>query len=318
MEKIDNTFDTAIIGGGAAGLSAAIYAARALLHTCVIEDVAIGGQVLNIDTLENYPGVYPAQNGFQFIDTLKAQAANFGTTVITGTCGSIVKKGSAFELTLNDGSILAARSIIIATGARPKELFVPGEKELRGRGVSYFATCDGPFFAGKKIFVVGGGDASCDEARFLARISPSQNGRANVVMLVRRDKFRAQKLIASRVLNDANIEVRFNTQIKKIQGVDLLSTIVLVDNTTGSEYTEKGDAVFIFAGLVPQTNFAGVEIQKDADGFIITSEKMESSVKGIFAAGDVRASPFRQVITAVSDGAAAAHVVGEWLEKGIA
>jgi thioredoxin reductase (NADPH) len=183
---------------------------------------------------------------------------------------------------------------------------VPGEDEFTGRGVSYCASCDGPFFKNKKIFVSGGGDAACDEARFLCKISTDIN------LIVRRDSFRAQKAVSDRILKEPNIKVHFCTKIAAIKGKDRVTSVVLEKNNEQNDV--PADAVFVFVGIVPNTKLAG-SAKLDSGGFIITDQKMESSVKGLFAAGDVRSSPFRQVIVAAGEGAVAAHSAGEYLRE---
>jgi thioredoxin reductase (NADPH) len=201
--------------------------------------------------------------------------------------------------------------VILATGAVHRRLNVPGEEKFFGQGVSHCATCDGAFFRGKKIFVVGGGDAACDDAMYLSRLSPQ------VVMVHRRDRFRAQKALAERVLNNKNIEVRFNTIVKEIKGDQKLSSVVL--ECEGEMYEEPADAVFIFAGTIPQSSLVSGEgnlrAELDESGYVITDQKMATSVPGLFAAGDVRSGAFRQVVVAAGEGAVAAHSAAEYIDE---
>jgi thioredoxin reductase (NADPH) len=309
--------DLIIIGAGPAGLTAAQYGARANLSVLVLEQLAAGGQALLIDVLENYPGVAPGKTGFDFCEDLRRQAEGFGAKFLTEQAQSLTKEGATFTVTMGNGQSLRAPAVILATGAKHRALDIPGEKEYFGRGVSYCATCDGPFFKNKKIFVVGGGDAACDEAQYLSRLS------SQVILIHRRDKFRAQKALAERVLHNPNIQVRFKTVMKEIRGTGgKVSSVVL--GKTGSPESdvseESADAVFIFTGTVPQTSLVtgvsgGLVVKTDESGYIITDERMASSVPGLFAAGDVRASPFRQVITAAADGAVAAHCAAAYIER---
>jgi thioredoxin reductase (NADPH) len=301
-----------IIGGGPAGLTAAQYGARANLPVLVVEQLAPGGQALLIDKLENYPGIAPDTSGYDFAEALRRQAEEFGARFLSDSALSLTKEGGRFRLTLGSGGTLEAPAVIIATGAKHRTLDIPGEAEFYGRGVSYCAACDGPFFKNKKIFVVGGGDAACDEARYLSRLSP------RVILVHRRDRFRAQKAIADRALNNPNIEVRFNTRMLEIRGDRQVSSVVLERVDNGGQYEEDAAAVFIFTGTVPQTAFIsgagpGAGLEFDGSGYILTDQAMASAVPGLFAAGDVRASPFRQVVVAAGEGAVAAHSAAAYI-----
>ncbi|MDR0602171.1 MAG: FAD-dependent oxidoreductase [Treponema sp.] len=308
--------DVIIIGAGPAGLTAAQYAARANLRTLVIEELAPGGQALNIDVLENYPGNAGAEDseggkgpksGYEFSQDLHRQAKQFGASFLAGSVESVVKEREGFSVVPGDGTIRRARAVILATGAKHRLLGIPGEGEFSGRGVSFCATCDGPFFRGQKIFVVGGGDAACDEARYLARLSP------HIVMIHRRDRFRAQKALADRVLGSPNITVRFNTVMKEIKGEKKVTGVVL--ETDGKRSEEEAGAVFIFAGMVPRSALArSLGAETDETGYVITDQRMATSVPGLFAAGDVRASPFRQVVVAAGEGAVAAHCAAAYID----
>lgn len=298
-----------IIGAGPAGLTAAQYGARAGLRVTVIEKLAVGGQALLIDNLENYPA-NTGKSGFEIAQAMRHQAELFGARFITREAKKIEKiaeKKFIVKLENAEEKEIAAESVIIATGTKARLLNIPGEKEFLGRGVSYCAVCDGPFFKNKKIFVIGGGDAACDEAQFLSRLTE------NVVLIHRRDVLRAQKAVAERVLHNPNITVRFNMQAIEIKGGQKVSSLILENTVTHEKNEENADAVFIFAGLTPQTpNIAGIQL--DESGYIITNQRMETSIAGIFAAGDIRASPFRQVVVAAGEGAVAAHCASEYLE----
>ena len=313
--------DLIIIGAGAAGLTAAQYGARSNLSVLVIEQLAPGGQVLLIDVLENYPGIAPGKTGFDFSEDLRLQAETFGAKFISEIAQAIHKEADAFTVTLGNGETRSSPALIIATGAKHRTLDIPGEKEYTGRGVSYCATCDGPFFRNKKIFAVGGGDAACDEAMFLSRLAKE------VILIHRRDRFRAQKALAERTLNNPNIKVRFNTVMKEIKGEGGKVTSVVLAKTGpngepvgGDQVSEESaEGVFVFTGMVPQTALVsgapgGLKVNLDETGCIITDQKMASSVPGLFAAGDVRSSPFRQVVTAAGDGAIAAHCAAAYID----
>jgi thioredoxin reductase (NADPH) len=305
--------DLIIIGAGPAGLAAAQYGARANLRVLVLEQMAPGGQALLIDTLENYPGIAAGKTGFDFCADLHRQAGEFGAVFLMEEAVSLAKEGDIFTLGLGSGETRRSPAVILATGAKHRTLGIPGEEQFFGRGVSYCATCDGPFFKNKKIFVVGGGDAACDEAQYLSRLSD------RVVLAHRRDRFRAQKALADRALHNPNIEVRFNTIIKEIRGSEKVSSVILgrTDSNcreTGETHEEAADGVFVFTGTIPQSSLAP-EVKKDESGYIVTNARMETSIPGLFAAGDVRSSPFRQIITAASDGAIAAHCASSYIDE---
>ncbi|MDR2097613.1 MAG: FAD-dependent oxidoreductase [Spirochaetaceae bacterium] len=313
------TVDLLVVGAGPAGLCAAQYGSRAALRVLVVEMSSIGGEMLNIDRLENYPG--RTDSGRALAETMRAQAAEAGAEFTAGSVQSLAEDGDGgFELKFDDygetadpGGRIRAGAVIIASGAGRKRLGVPGEAELYGCGVSYCAACDGPFFKDKKIFVVGGGDAACDEARFLSRIS------ADISLVHRRGVFRAQRAVAARVLNDPAIKVRFNTVLTGIKGSQRVESVVLQDTRSGETSEESADAVFIFAGISPRSGLAASAALKtrpvlDEAGFIVTDQRMATAAPGVFAAGDVRASPFRQVVTAAGDGAVAAHSAAKYLE----
>ncbi|MDR2136381.1 MAG: FAD-dependent oxidoreductase [Treponema sp.] len=312
--------DLIIIGAGPAGLTAAQYGARANLRTLVFEQLAPGGQALTIDVLENYPGNIgkpgqepggSARSGFDFAQDLYRQALDFGAGFTTAQVTALEKEGGLFTVTAEDGGVRRAPALILATGAARRTLGVPGEAQFTGRGVSYCATCDGPFFRGRKIVVAGGGDAACDEAQYLSRLSP------RVILVHRRDRFRAQAGLVDRVRGNPNIELRLNTLIREIRGGQTVSSLILEhsDNAgrgTGRTYEESADAVFVFVGTVPQTSLVP-GLEKDEAGYIVTDQRMESSVPGLFVAGDVRSSPFRQVVVAAAEGAIAAHCAAEYI-----
>jgi len=303
--KVDR--DLIIIGGGGAGLTAAQYGARANLNVLLIEEMAPGGQALIINDLENYPGFPDVISGFEFSEKMEKQARNFGSEFLAASVKKIIKKDKIFHVETTKGEF-TCYTVILCTGAKHRELNIPGEKEYSGKGISYCATCDGPFFRGKKMFVVGGGDAACDEAMFLANLTDS------IVHIHRRDKFRAQKSLADRVQRNKNIEVRFNTVMKEIKGDAKVEKVILENLETGEVYEEETDAVFIFVGSIPQTQLAA-EMEKDDGGYIKTNQRMETGEPGFFVAGDVRATPFRQLVVAAGEGAIAAHSASQYIDE---
>jgi thioredoxin reductase (NADPH) len=296
-----------IIGGGPAGLTAAQYGARANLSVLVVEQLAAGGQALLIDRLENYPGIAPDKSGYDFAEDLRRQAEGFGAEFLSASAASLEKAGDGFRIGLEGGGVLEASAVIIATGTKHRTLDIPGEREFYGRGVSYCATCDGPFFRDKKIFVVGGGDAACDEAQYLSRLS------SQVTLVHRRDRFRAQKALAERTLRNPRIDVRFNTRVVEIRGDKQVGSVVLERVDTGERSGEAAAAVFVFAGTVPQAAFV-TGLERDESGYIVTDQAMAASAPGLFAAGDVRATPFRQVVVAAGEGAVAAHSAAAYID----
>lgn len=303
METVD--FDYVIIGAGPAGLASAQYAARSGLKTVVLESAASGGQVMQINDLENYPGLFPAVSGTELIENLTKQTLAFGASIETATVTSIDKTGDKFIIT-SKNKTYRSTCLLIATGAVHATLNVPGEKELTGRGVSYCAVCDGPFFRNKKIIVVGGGDSACSEAVYLSTLSK------DVSIVHRRDSFRAQKAVSDRML-ESGVKPVYDTVVKSINGTAKVESVTLENLKTGKITEEPCDAVFIFTGMNPQTVLVEM-LPKDEKGYIKTNENMETLMPGLFAAGDVRSKPFRQIVTAVSDGAIAANAVRELCE----
>ncbi|MDR2738958.1 MAG: thioredoxin-disulfide reductase [Treponema sp.] len=299
--------DLLILGAGPAGLSAAQYGSRANLKVLAIEKLSPGGQALVIDKLENYPGDVNPRSGFDFAQDMRRQAENFGAEIINDTVLSLRKEGSLFTAALGNGKELRSYAVILATGAVHRSLGISGEAEFSGRGVSYCATCDGPFFKGKKILVIGGGDAACDEAQYLSLLTDQ------VILIHRRDAFRAQKGLAQRVLRNPNIDVRLNTRPLEIRGDKQVTSVLLENCITNEQYEEPVSAVFVFAGAVPQTGLAP-DAKTDEASYIITDQRMASSIPGLFAAGDIRSSPFRQVVVAAAEGAIAAHCAAEYID----
>ncbi len=303
-------YDTVIIGAGVAGLTAAQYAARGNLRTLVIESVTPGGQALVIDDLENYPGQVEPISGFDIVESFQKQAEQFGAEMLTAKVKSLTKEGDIFRVVTRKREV-TAYTVIFATGATHRHLGAQGEEEFAGRGVSYCATCDGPFFKGKRMLVVGGGDSACDEAIYLSKLSEQ------ITLIHRRGQFRAQASIAARVEKNPHITVKLHRELKEIVGTNKVESVVLIDNQTNQEEEIPMDGVFIFVGSSPQTELLDgfTELEKDEVGYIITDTHMESAVPGLFVAGDVRATPFRQIITAAADGAVASHSAGAYIDK---
>ncbi len=299
------TFDFIIIGAGPAGLAASQYASRANLRTLLIDQGLPGGQVTNIFELANYPGVFPAVNGQVWIQSMKDQAVAFGAKIIQAIVKSAEKNDGLFTVKTTAGDFVSP-TLLMATGAEHRKLGAPGEAEFSGRGVSYCATCDGPFFRNKDVVVVGGGDSACDEANYLSTLC------SHVTVVHRKSQFRAQKAVAERVLSNPKISVKFNSTVSAVKGEKKVSAVELTDTVTGEKSELETSAVFIFVGMVPQTSLFPT-LKTDESGYVITNEDMETSVEGLYAAGDVRAKSFRQIVTACADGAIAANQAAKFV-----
>lgn len=300
--------DILIIGAGPAGLACGQYSARAGRKTIMVEEMAPGGQTMVIDEIENYPGLGKV-SGFELAEKFESQANAFGCQTVYASVSEIKPLGDGtFAVQTSDGAY-KANAVVLATGAKHRTLGVPGEKEFTGRGVSYCATCDGPFFKSKRILVCGGGDSACQEAMYLAKLSQ------DVTVCHRRDRFRAQASIAKAMENTAGIKVKLNTTVVSINGEDgKVRSVTLKDVVTGEQYTQDFDGVFVFVGSEPQTQLVPF-CKKDEAGFVSTDKTMMTSIPGLFAVGDVRDTPFRQIVTAAADGAIAAHYASEYIDR---
>ncbi len=307
MSELNDVYDFTIIGAGPAGLAAAQYAARSNLKTLVIDMSMPGGQVINIFKFENYPGLWPAVSGTDYVKNAREQAESFGARIIQAIITSVDKVKDDFILHFRNGEV-KTKTLCLATGAEHRKLGIEGEKKFEGRGVSYCATCDGPFFRNKKIIVVGGGDSACDEANYLSTLSD------DVTLIHRKGQFRAQKAVANRVLNNPKIKCVFNTTVQEIKG-DMKVTSIVTKNTVTGEISEiPADGVFIFVGMIPRTSLFET-LPVDEAGYIKTDENMHTLIPGLFAAGDVRAKSFRQVVTACADGAIAANEALHYIQN---
>ena len=300
-------YDIIIVGGGPAGLACGQYSARAGRKTVILEEMAPGGQTMIIDEIENYPGLEKI-SGYELAMKFEQQATGFGCEIAYAAVNFIKRlDDGSFELTTSDGTF-ASPVVVIATGAKHRNLEVPGEKEMIGHGVSYCATCDGPFFRKKKILVCGGGDSACQESMYLRKLSD------DVTVTHRRDRFRAQASIV-KAMTDAGIKTKMNTTVQSINSENnKVRSVTFLNKDTGETYTEEFDGVFIFVGNIPQTQLVP-DCEKDEAGFIKTDSRMMTSIPGIYAIGDVRATPFRQIVTAAADGAVAAHYASEYIDE---
>lgn len=303
-------YDVAILGGGPAGYTAGIYAARYGLDTVLIEQGIAGGQISTTDIVDNFPGI-PHVNGAELGSLFESQAIDLGLHALNDTVSKLSMRGDGSFLIETDSGAIEARSVITALGASPRLGDFAGEEDFRGRGVSYCATCDGMFFRNKRVYVVGGGTSACEEALYLSNIA------SEVVMLVRRDVFRAEKGIVEKVLSRENITVRYQTVIKALTGSALPEVIELQSTADGAtetiEHAAGSFGVFVFAGTVPNTELVKDLVELDASGAVVTDERMQTSTAGLFAAGDMRNTVLRQVVTACADGAIAASSAYKFL-----
>ncbi|MEK6599487.1 MAG: thioredoxin-disulfide reductase [Deltaproteobacteria bacterium] len=298
-------YDVIIIGGGPAGLTAGIYAQRARLKTLLLEKEMVGGQIAVSDVIENYPG-FPSISGADLMEKFEGHAKGLGLEIKLTDVLSVQDNGKEKVIKTSEGD-LASKTLIVATGAKPSRLGIPGEKEFTGKGVSYCATCDGPFFKGQRVLVIGGGDTAVKEAVYLSRIA------GKVYIVHRRDQLRAEKIIQEKALSIPNIEMLWSHVLKEIKGKKGVEKVVLQNLKDNSLKEIDAEGVFIFVGINPTTDF--VDVEKDKSGFIKTNQDMQTSVKGIFAAGDCRTTPLKQVSTAVGDGAIAAFMAEKYIEE---
>jgi thioredoxin reductase (NADPH) len=301
-------YDLIIIGGGPAGLTAAIYAGRARLKTLIIEKMVLGGQASTAFQIENYPGFPEAVAGHELAQKMADQANKLGVEVLWGGAAELKKEEQSWSVQV-DGKPVRAKAVIIATGWENAKLGVPGEAKFRGRGVSYCATCDGAFYKDKNIIVVGGGNSAIEEALFLTRFA------AKVSVVHRRDELRADKILAERAKSHPKIYFFWHAVVEEIRGDKNVAEVALKDLVSGKKLIVPVDGVFIYVGSQPNTGFLKGLIKLDDHGYILTDEKMKTSAEGLFAAGDVRAKTLRQIVTAAADGAQAAESAREYIES---
>ncbi len=306
----DTDYDLVIIGGGPAGLTAGLYAARARLDTLLIEKTGTGGQVLVTDWVENYPGFPDGIKGVDLVKAMTDQAVGFGLKIEDNTVLSLELSEKTKSIRLADDKVITCKAIIIATGASPKKLGVPGEDKFFGRGISSCATCDGPFCKGRVVAAVGGGDTAVQESIFLTKFAEK------VYLIHRRDEFRAAKILRERAIANDKIEIVYDSVLTQINGLFNLENIVIKNVKNNETKTLKVDMLFIWIGITPNIEFLDDSVPKDEYGFIVTGPDMAcEKIPGLFAAGDVRSTPLRQIVTAVSDGAVAAFSAEHYIES---
>lgn len=303
---LHDSYDVIIVGGGPAGLTAGIYASRARLKTLVLERLFIGGQVSTTYLVENYPGFPDGLDGPAMMELFAKQAERFGAEIVDEEVTGI-RLDSGKKIVQVSSRPVPVGAIIIATGSDPRKLNVPGEKELGGKGVSFCATCDGALFPDVDVAVVGGGDAAADEALFVTRFA------SKVYLIHRRDKLRAEKIIQERLFANNKMEFIWDTVVERMNGEEGLKSLTLKNLKTGKTDDLKVEGVFIAIGHEPNTGFVKGLLKMDAQGYIITKGNLETSIPGIFAAGDVRAGSTRQIATAVGDGSVAAMAAERYL-----
>ena len=309
----EKLYDVVIAGGGVAGLCAGLYAARAGLHTVILEQGVVGGQATITDDIRNYPG-FSEISGTKLAENLLKQAESFGAELVN--CKLLeTKLSELIKVCITDKGVFGAKTVICASGARPRKAGFEGETEYAGRGVSRCAVCDGFFWRGKDVFVIGGGESAAKESIYLSRICRS------VKCLVRADSFKCAEDLKKRLEERENIEVLYNTEMRKVSGYDSIKT-VLCENTKDKKFTEYtvnstegAFGVFVFVGFEPNSDIFRNELTLDAHGYIVTDENMQTNVPGVFAAGDVRKKPLHQLITAASDGAVASIQAYEYIES---
>ena len=304
MEK--KNFDVVILGGGPAGFSAAIYAARGAVSTAIVDVNMLGGQPSNYLELENYPG-FQLVGGYDLMEKFEEHADKFGVKKFP--MQEIEKVDLAQKKIYTKEYEFSAKSIIIATGAQPQKLGVLGEKEFVGRGVSYCAVCDGGFYKDKAVAVVGGGNSAIEEAIYLTKFAKK------VYVIHRRDKLRADKIIQERAFKNQKIEFIWNSIVFEIQGENTVKSILLKDTQTDKTSKLDVDGIFPYIGISPNTELFSGQLNQDKYGFIITDTTMATSVDGVYAIGDVRNTPLRQVVTAASDGAIGATYALRYIEQ---
>ena len=301
-------FDTVILGGGPAGLSAGIYAARATGNIAIVDVSMFGGQPSNYLELENYPA-FPIVGGYDLMEKMEEHADKFGVNKFPMEEIQKIDLISTPKIIETLTHTFKAKSVIIATGAQPKKLGVKGEKEFLGRGVSYCAICDGAFYRDKTVAVVGGGNAALEEAMYLTKFA------TKVYVIHRRNEFRADKIVQNLAFKNEKLECVYDTVVNEINGEDTVKSLVIENVKTNETSTLNVDGIFPYIGFLPNTDLINGQVEQDSNGFIITDETMKTSIDGIFAAGDVRKTPLRQVITATSDGAVAAVYAGRYVES---
>jgi thioredoxin reductase (NADPH) len=305
----DDLWDVVIVGAGPAGMAAALYAGRGQLKTLVLDRLgAGGGQLLNTELIEDYPAI-KSITGSDMAQAFEEQIREFGVEITWGEVVGFEQRGNRHVVRTEDGTSYQAKTIIVASGGMPRKLGVPGELELAGRGVSYCAICDGAFFKGKVLAVIGGGDSAVEEAAFLTRYAEK------VYIIHRRDEWRAQKLLQERALSNPKIVPVWDSVVEEIGGQNKVKWLRLRNLKTDEVSQLEVGGAFIYVGFMPNTDIFGPEFKRDPQGFIITDDKMETHVPGLYVAGDVRSQYVRQISNAVGDATTAAVAATRYIEE---
>ncbi|MFP4476870.1 MAG: thioredoxin-disulfide reductase [Desulfatibacillaceae bacterium] len=304
----DAQYDCIIIGGGPAGLTAGLYLSRARVNVLLLERAVCGGQILVSDWVENYPGFPEGISGADLVFKMSKQAERFGLEVQTAEVTSVDFAGDVKQIHCGDKTY-TTKSVILATGATPRRLGVPGENEFYGRGVSFCATCDAPFYKDRTVVAVGGGDTAVQESLFLTKFAKK------VYLVHRRDALRAAKVLQERAFANERLEIVWDSVVTGVKGMFNLEGVAVRNVKTGEESLLAAEGCFIWVGIVPLTGYLRDAVEKDEVGFVVANGRMETSAPGVFAAGDIRTTPLRQVVTAVGDAAIAAVSVEHYLDN---
>lgn len=304
--SVDRIYDIVVIGGGPAGYTAALYAARAKLRVVVLEKLSAGGQMALTSQVDNYPGFEDGVDGFELAQKMQQQAERFGAETLLAEVTALRLDGPVKEIETSEGTVLG-KAVIIATGANPRELGLPEEKTLTGRGISYCAACDGMFYRDKTVVVVGGGNTAAADALVLSRIAKK------VIIVHRRDTLRATRIYHEPLQNAPNVEFRWNSAVSQILHQGKVTGVRITDVNTGEETHIDCDGVFVSIGRAPATALVKGQVALDEAGYILADESTRTSLPGVFAVGDVRTKQLRQIVTAVADGAVAVHYAEEYL-----
>ena len=304
-----HVYDMIIVGGGPGGYASALYAARAGLDVLVMERLSAGGQMALTEQIDNYSGFAEGIDGWQLAEQMQRQAERFGAKTEYAEVKSLDLKAEP-KLVDSSSGLFHAKTVVIATGAGPRELGLPGEKDLMGRGLAYCAACDGMFYRGKTVVLVGGGNSAAEDALILSRLAKK------VILVHRRDTLRATKVYHEPLMKAENVEFRWNSVVEELLHEDRINGVKLKNLVSGEESVVECDGVFVSIGRKPATELVAGQLELDEGGYIIAGEDTVTNIPGVYAVGDVRTKPMRQVITAAADGAVAVHKAEEYLAEG--